>query len=363
MKLSLPILLGLASTALARWAEADGKEIQYSTVEGYFLQDEPDTNSDTFDYAAQNFRLLNRTYPTDHNFDPRGSKTQWERFARWVDYLNARCRRSESVRYKLLVMGRHGQGWHNAAESFYGTPAWNCYWAELDGNGTAVWADALLTAQGVQEAQKANAYFKTRFEQHGMPFFESYYSSPLSRCLQTANTTFAAGIDLPASRPFAPTIKELFRESISIHTCDRRSTKTHIHDFVPNFAFERGFTEDDELWRGDCGQGETDAHQLARAKAALDEVFASDDGTWLSVTSHSGMIGSLLTALGHRDFGLSTGQIIPVLVRAEAVAKPPPPTTTAAGFTSEATCEAPPVTSVATGCVCSTATPLMAMRL
>lgn len=22
-------------------------------------------------------------------------------------------------------MGRHGEGWHNAAESFYGTPAWN----------------------------------------------------------------------------------------------------------------------------------------------------------------------------------------------------------------------------------------------
>lgn len=22
-------------------------------------------------------------------------------------------------------MGRHGEGWHNAAETFYGTPAWN----------------------------------------------------------------------------------------------------------------------------------------------------------------------------------------------------------------------------------------------
>ena len=22
-------------------------------------------------------------------------------------------------------MQRHGEGWHNAAESFYGTPAWN----------------------------------------------------------------------------------------------------------------------------------------------------------------------------------------------------------------------------------------------
>lgn len=27
--------------------------------------------------------------------------------------------------YKLFWFGRHGEGFHNAAESFYGTPAWN----------------------------------------------------------------------------------------------------------------------------------------------------------------------------------------------------------------------------------------------
>lgn len=53
MKLSLPILLGLASTALARWPEAEGNEIRYSTVRGYFLQDEPDTNPATFDYVRR----------------------------------------------------------------------------------------------------------------------------------------------------------------------------------------------------------------------------------------------------------------------------------------------------------------------
>lgn len=295
------------------------------------------------------------------------------------------------MRYKVLVMGRHGQGWHNAAESFYGTPAWNvslvdpsltpacnqpsltqagqCYWAELDGNGTSVWADALLTPQGLQEAQRANAYFKTRFEQQGMPYFDSYYSSPLSRCIQTANTTFGAGLDFPPGRPFAPTVKELFREGISIHTCDRRSTASHIRAFAPNFALEAGFTEHDELWRGDRGEGETDAHELARSKAVLDDVFAHDDGTWLSVTSHSGEIRALLAVLGHREFGLSTGQIIPVLVRAEVVGAAPQPTTTAAGFTPEATCDAPPVTSVpGTGCVCSsstlaTATPVMVVQI
>jgi hypothetical protein len=73
--------------------------------------------------------LLNRSYPTDHSSGRHhGEKPQWAKFARWVDYLNKKCRGSgghDRTMYKVLVMGRHGQGWHNAAESYYGTPAWN----------------------------------------------------------------------------------------------------------------------------------------------------------------------------------------------------------------------------------------------
>jgi hypothetical protein len=39
--------------------------------------------------------------------------------------LNSGCNKKRNVQYKVLFMGRHGEGWHNAAESFYGTPAWN----------------------------------------------------------------------------------------------------------------------------------------------------------------------------------------------------------------------------------------------
>ncbi|UNI21259.1 putative phosphoglycerate mutase pmu1, variant 2 [Purpureocillium takamizusanense] len=233
-----------------------------------------------------------------------------------------------------------------------------CYWAELDGNGTATWADPLLTAQGAAEASRANAYFASRLHDHGMPAFDSYYSSPLKRCIQTADGTFSSLRLPPGSAPFRPTIKELFREGISIHTCDRRSTRGAIRAFAPaSFRFEEGFTEEDELWQGGAprSRGETEAHQRARSKAVLDDVFTHDDGTWLSVTSHSGEIASLLAVLGHRAFSLGTGQIIPVLVRAEVARGGQTPTTTAPGFTFEATCTAPPVTSIAgQGCVCST---------
>lgn len=184
-----------------------------------------------------------------------------------------------------------------------------------------------------------------------MPYFESYYSSPLTRCIQTANITFA-NLDLPPTRPFDPVIKEYFRESISIHTCDHRSTKSEIHEFAPNFRFEKGFTEKDELWRR--VEGETSDGQFARNRVVLDDVFTNDDSTWISITAHSGEIASLLKVLQHRPFGLSTGQIIPVLVKAEVVA--PTATVPVVSFTPEATCNAPPVTSIAgKGCVCSDA--------
>jgi hypothetical protein len=37
------------------------------------------------------------------------------------------------------------------------------------------------------------------------------------------------------------------------------------------------------------------------------------------VTAHSGAITSILEVVGHREFGLQTGGVIPVLVKAERV--------------------------------------------
>lgn len=49
----------------------------------------------------------------------------------------------------------------------------------------------------------------------------------------------------------------------------------------------------------------------------LDDVFGNDGSSFVSFTSHSGAIGSLLRVLGHQEFRLATGAVIPVLVRAE----------------------------------------------
>lgn len=143
---------------------------------------------------------------------------------------------------------------------------------------------------------------------------EKYYVSPLDRCLATAITTFD-GLRLPAQQPFIPEVKELLREVIGIHTCDRRSNKTYIHTNFPTYTFELGFAEEDEMWRPDIREDHL-VHDI-RMKKLLDAIFTHDDSTYISFTTHSGSIASLLRVVGHREFRIPTGAVIPVLIKAE----------------------------------------------
>ncbi|KAI4101409.1 MAG: hypothetical protein LQ339_005058 [Xanthoria mediterranea] len=248
--------------------------INYTTVTGYFLQDEASTNTSTFSFINTNFGLINRTYATDATYDPNGKKTQWQRFEKQVFRFNRDSGRK--VQYKLLFMGRHGEGYHNAAESYYGTPAWNCYWSLVDGNGTVRWDDARLTPQGVKQALAVNAFWASELKNQKIPPPRSYYTSPLTRCLATANLTFS-GLQLPSRHPFVPTVKEFFREGISGHTCDRRGTRTYIQQAFPKYKIEPGFTEADQLWQ--AYHREVQIDQDIRSKAVLDDVFSTDSET------------------------------------------------------------------------------------
>ncbi|EED21902.1 GPI anchored protein, putative [Talaromyces stipitatus ATCC 10500] len=346
-------------SVLAATTAANAAYINYTTVTGYFFQDEPSTDPSTFVYYKENFGLINRTYPGEKNGGWIGhGQTQWQKFYHEVLRLNRES--PENVQYKVFFFGRHGEGYHNAAESFYGTPAWNCYWAELNGNSTNTWHDAALTANGVAQAQIAHNFWQDLINNQKIHTPDAYYVSPLTRCLQTANVTFT-GLDLPHSgAEFKPTVKELLREGISIHTCDNRRNKTYIHDLFPEWQIEDGFAETDELWNGISE--ETSDAEAVRSKKVLDEIFTeltsfetsacepSPENLFISVTSHSGQIGSLLSVLGHRKFSLSTGAVIPVLVRAEYSEKQV--ATTCLPWAVSPHCTAPPQASVS-ACVCA----------
>jgi len=177
-----------------------------------------------------------------------------------------------------------------------------------------IWADAHLTEKGEQQAHTANQFWEHMITTQCIPLPEKYYVSPLERCLSTAKLTFS-NLPLPANQPFLPEVRELLRETNGVHTCDRRSSKSYIEAHFPNYIIEPGFSENDELWSPN--ERESDEAQDVRLKLLLDDIFNHDESTYISLTSHSGAISALLRVIGHREFRLRTGSVIPVLVKAE----------------------------------------------
>lgn len=75
--------------------------------------------------VSSNFGLINRTYNTDTGLNMNNT-TQWQRFEHHLNNLNRESHhKSPNVTYRLLFLGRHGEGFHNVAEEKYGTKLWD----------------------------------------------------------------------------------------------------------------------------------------------------------------------------------------------------------------------------------------------
>lgn len=254
---------------------------------------------------------MSRSYPETVAVE--SSKTQWQKFAAHLQNLIATA--PPGTTYKLFYLARHGEGDHNVAEALYGTKAWDDYWSKLDGDGKLYWVDAHLTAVGEQQARDAGAFFAKQFAEEKMPVPDAWVASPLMRCLKTAELEWA-GLGLAG---FKPTIKEMAREVMGEHTCDRRSSRSVIEAAYPAWPIEKDFAEEDELWRAD--HRETFAEHDVRTQDLLEDVFKGEGNgaSVLSLTSHSGAIASFMRVVGHREFRLGTGGMVPVLLKATEV--------------------------------------------
>ncbi|KAF2848363.1 phosphoglycerate mutase-like protein [Plenodomus tracheiphilus IPT5] len=285
---------------------------EYTVVKGLFQQSEQETDDSTFDFRKENFGLINRSYPTDIAGK---EEEQWRRFERYIASLNETTSDGESI--KVLFLARHGQGWHNVAETKYGTKAWDCHYAALNGStaDNLTWSDAHLTPLGTQQALSVNELWSHQLPL-GLPPPQTYYVSPLTRTIQTADLTFTR-LPLPKNAPYKPLIKELLREALGVHTCDRRSSASSLRTAHPHLTFESNFSEQDVLWEKDYREPR-DARRY-RLSVFLDDVWESDKGVWISMTSHSGAIASLLEGVGHRAWGLETGGVVPVVVKGRRI--------------------------------------------
>ncbi|SPO02944.1 related to phosphoglycerate mutase [Cephalotrichum gorgonifer] len=261
--------------------------------------------------------LLPRAYESDGPSS--AGKSQWERFAAYVGWLNERA--EDGVCYKVLYLTRHGQGWHNVVHERVGTEEWDNNLSKLDGDGTLSWSDAHLTPEGQSQATALSSFW-TSLISSGAPIPERLYTSPLTRCLETTDHIWRP-IFAARALPFSPIIKENLREQITDHTCDRRSPLARIRELFPAYTVEDGFTEEDGLWRADVWEPLGD--HCVRKQRVLEDIFAREEGAadFLSLSIHSFAIAVILHVCGAEMFRVSEGTSIGILVRAEKVDAPP----------------------------------------
>ncbi|KAI3321445.1 phosphoglycerate mutase-like protein [Xylariaceae sp. AK1471] len=283
----------------------------YQAVSGFFEFTEAPVGPSYRAITTPGLGLISRTYATDADFDPTGEKTQWERFAYFLEQQNQKG--NGNVQYKLIFYIRHGEGFHNVKEAQVGRDEWDNKWSHLDGDGTVSWFDAFLTEQGKHQAQALNDFWQKSTRDLKMPFPQMHYTSPHARCLETTKIAYS-GIHLPEEQLFKPMVKERLRERSGVHTCDQRRTKSWIASHYPEYEIEPGFPQADELWNADVRETESDVE--SRVKMLLDDVFEGSNATLLSFTAHSGLVHGLHAITKHRDVWVAPGAIVPFLIKA-----------------------------------------------
>lgn len=178
-------------------------------------------------------------------------------------------------------------------------------------NETYRWGpDAQLTPLGISEVHRTRDAWRREIAA-GIPVPESHHVSPLSRSLSTLVETW----ELIRLNPPRPLVNELLRETLSLHYGDHRSRASDLRNKYPAVDFPyHTFPEEDPLWNY---HRESLEGRNARIKHVMDQIMLNDRNTYISMTSHSGVINSTLVALGHRPYQLQTAGMIPVVVKIE----------------------------------------------
>lgn len=270
----------------------------FEIVPNYFKQSLAETDETKFNYFDEHFGVLK----------------PWSEILADLNQLNEQS--DENTVYKLFLLGRHGQGYHNLANLRYGEKAWNEHWLHLTGDGEIVWApDPELTELGQAQAKDNNYQLKIEISR-GLQVPTKWFSSPFRRSVDTLIGSWKDIADLKAVQPL---IKEDFRETLGVHLCDKRSTRLVISEkYTPiGFEIEDGFEENDIYFKDDYREKVWE--QALRQNKGFQYIFENtgkSEDQVISITSHSGSIRTQLMVLNHRPFAIGTGGMIPVFVKA-----------------------------------------------
>lgn len=263
----------------------------FEIVQGFFKQSDESTDVLKFNYLDNFGRLLT-----------------WEEIFTQLKALNEQSAENEC--YKVLFLARHGQGFHNVANSKYGQKAWDEKWSMVNTDGEITWGpDPKLTEVGINQAIE-NGKAWDRELKDGCEIPTKWFTSPMSRSIDTMVYTWEKIVDLKDKKPL---IMEDLRETFGVPS-DKRSSKEQLKKY--GFEFHQDFKNEDTHV---LEQYESIEHHLIRINRAFQYIFDNYHDQVISITSHSGSIRSQLLVLGHREFAIGTGGMIPVFVKATKI--------------------------------------------
>ncbi|CAH6723158.1 probable phosphoglycerate mutase Pmu1p [[Candida] jaroonii] len=265
----------------------------FEIVSGFFKQADETTDVLKFNYL-ENF----------------GRSTTWEELFDQLSTLNEQANENEC--YKVLFLARHGQGYHNVANSKYGQKAWDEKWSMVDTDGEITWGpDPKLTELGINQAIENGKAWEKQLR-NGCEIPTKWFTSPMSRSIDTMVHTWEKIVDLKEKKPL---IMEDLRETLGVPS-DKRSSKKELEKY--GFEFHEDFRNEDN---SHLQEYESIEHHSIRINRAYQYIFDNYDDQVISITSHSGSIRSQLLVLGHREFAIGTGGMIPVFVKATRIVR------------------------------------------
>ncbi|OQR92156.1 phosphoglycerate mutase family, partial [Thraustotheca clavata] len=207
---------------------------------------------------------------------------------------------------KIVYWVRHAEGYHNAAERLYGTETWDASISKLD-----EYLDASLNEFGMSDAYNRSIAMALE-RQDGMPL-DRIIVSPLKRTLQTAHLIFRLN-DTQSSLPIVPIVAmESCRETLGVHTCDKRSQKSVMMKAFPKVDWSLIENDEDILWTSH--HRETNQEIQFRCHQFLNEMFDTFEDKHIAVVSHAGFIQNCMIILNYPDYKPTNCETIPTVIQ------------------------------------------------
>ncbi|QLG72595.1 hypothetical protein HG535_0D03030 [Zygotorulaspora mrakii] len=256
--------------------------------------------------------------------------TEFASHTSWEDLYHSIPSDTEKYHYKLLILARHGQGYHNAALARYGLAQWEGHWSMLEGDEYGSWVDSRLTPVGKKQVQATGEELFSPIVKSLGSFPHIFFSSPMRRCLETFVGSWTPNLaehkELARDAVIPVNIIEELRETLGEHYCDKRVPHSELIEEYQDFKttsghtiqwiFEANYPEHDTLWLPNVRESVGDMDQ--RVCKGLLKMFnhVQPHQKIVSLTCHSGVIHSTLRNLRHpRVNFLNTGGIVCAVVQ------------------------------------------------